>query len=94
MAKISLKPVKKLEDLLTKQTFLFPNELANDRVQNTHEQCIILFANGKKHMILTGVNIELDQQEFSILKDSGIILPNYTYSVNPEFDPIGKPYEI
>lgn len=90
----SLKPIKPLQDLLTKKTFFFPNSLANDRVQNTHEHCILMFVNGKRHVILTGKNVELDEQEFAILKDSGIILPNYTYAINEEFDPMNRPYEI
>lgn len=89
----SLKPIKSLEDLLGKKTFFFPDDLSNDRIRDTHEKCIMLTINGKVHTVLTGKNIELDKQKFSTLKDAGIILPNYTYAVNPEFDPILKPYE-
>lgn len=88
------KPVKLLTDLLTKKTFFFPDSLSNDRVQNTHEKCIVVVANGKRHIVLTGKNVELDEQEFAILRDAGIILPNYTYAVHEEFDPLLRPYEI
>jgi len=90
----STKSIKPLTDLLTKKTFFFPDSLSNDRVQDTHEKCIILYANGKRHIVFTGKTVELTDQEFSILRDSGIILPNYTYATSPEFDPILRPYEI
>lgn len=90
----STNPIKPLSELLGKQTFYIPHELSNDRVQDTHERCIFLGVNGRRLIVLTGVNVELTQQEFSILRDAGIILPNYSYAVNPEFDPIRKPYEI
>jgi len=88
----SINKVKPLSDLIGKQTFFFPDDLSNDRVQNTHEKCIFLRVNGQTMLVKTGRNVELTQQEFSTLKDAGIILPNYTYAVNPEFDPIRKPY--
>lgn len=90
----SQKPVKKLEDLIGKKTFCFPNELANERVGNDMEPCIILRINGCVHYILTGKRVELTAQEFAILKDAGIITDNYMYTENPEFDPLKPSYEI
>ena len=88
------KPVNKLVDILTKKTFFFPDSLANDRTQDTHENCIVLYANGIRHIVPTGRSVELDEQEFAILRDAGIILPHYTYSDHEEFDPLRRNYEI
>lgn len=90
----SLKPVRPLDDLMGKKTFFFPDNLANERVQDTHEKCIFIRVNGISHYVLTGVTVEITQQQFSILKDAGIITANYTYSTRPEFDPVLRPYEI
>lgn len=83
----STKPVKLIEEVLGKKIFNIPNELSNERL-STGEKCIVLGINGVNHTILTGKNVELTQQEFSILKDSGIISPNRMYSIEKEFDPI------
>ena len=77
-----------------KKTFFFPDELSNDRMQDTHEKCILVRVNGHNNYILTGKSVELTLQEFSVLKDSGIISGNYTYATRQEFDPVLKPYEI
>jgi hypothetical protein len=90
----STKKLKPLEDIMGKKTFFFPDSLSNDRMMDTHERCISLLVNGNKTYIFTGKSVEITLQEFSILKDAGIITPNYTYSLNLEFDPILRPYEI
>ena len=90
----SQKPVKNIEDLMGKKTFFFPDSLSNERIQDTHEKCIFLRVNGKSHFIFTGKKVEITEQEFAVLKDSGMITANYTYASRPEFDPIKRPYEI
>ena len=84
----SNKPVKRLEDLLSKKQFFFPNSLATDRVPNTMDNYMTLMINGKFHTILTGRIVEIDEQEFAILRDAGIISSTTTYSNDPEFDPL------
>jgi len=89
----STKEVKKIEDLIGKKTFFFPNELANERVTNNLLPCILVQVNGKKHFILTGQSVELTLQEFAILKDSGMLTDKYTYQENKDFDPIRNSYK-
>lgn len=84
----STKPIKEVSDLKGKKTFFFPNELANERVGNDHKRCIKVTVNGKNSFILTGENVELTEQEYAILRDSGIINGTYTYEKNPDFDPM------
>ncbi|MCR4290488.1 MAG: hypothetical protein NUV86_09550 [Candidatus Scalindua sp.] len=82
------KPVKLLADLMGKKTFFFPDELSNERVGNDNLRAIMVRVNGKTFNILTGQSVELSQQEFSTLKDSGMVTDKYTYSDTPEFDPL------
>ena len=84
----SSKPVKRLEDLLSKKQFFFPDSLSTDRVQGSLERCITLRINGTPHTIITGRNVEINEQEFAILRDAGIISANQTFSSDPEFDPL------
>lgn len=90
----SEKPIKDLEEIIGDKKFFFPDELSNDRIPDKHKKCIFIQVNGEKHYIPTGENVSLTRQQFSTLKDSGIILPHYTYATNPEFDPIQRPYDI
>ncbi len=83
----STKQIKSLEEVLGKKIFRLPSEISTDTTPEG-KRCMVLGINGVNHVILTGVEVELDQQEFSILKDSGIINSNTTYSVKKEFDPI------
>jgi len=89
----STKPVKSLDDLMGKKTFFFPHELANERVGNDMERCIMIRVNGHSHNILTGKCVELTLQEYAVLRDSGMITDNYTYSKSKEFDPLKDSYE-
>ncbi len=82
------KPVKNIADLMGKKTFFFPDSLANERVGNENDRCIMVRVNGKTFNILTGKNVELSQQEFSVLKDSALITDTYTYEKNSVFDPL------
>ena len=90
----STKPVKNIEDLMGKKTFFFPDSMANERIQNTLEKCIFLRINGENHWIQTGKRVEITEQEFAVLKDSGMVTMNYTYASKPEFDPIKRPYDV
>ena len=89
----SKKPIKNIDDLMGKKTFFFPNELANERVGNDMQPCILVRVNGQSHFIFTGKSVELSRQEFAILKDSNIITDRYLYSENKEFDPLKTSYE-
>jgi hypothetical protein len=71
-----------------KKTFFFPDSLSNERVGNDNQKCIFIGANGKRLFILTGQSVELTQQEYSILRDSGLITDNYKYTEVEEFDPL------
>lgn len=82
------KPIKLLSDILGKQTFFFPDDLANERVGNDFKKCILVRVNGQSHHILTGVNTELSAQDFAILRDSGIVNNIFTYTKDPYFDPL------
>lgn len=84
----STKPVKNIEDLMGKKTFFFPDSLSNERFGNDNERCIFVGANGKRFYIPTGRSVELTQQEYSILRDSGMITDNYKYTEVSEFDPL------
>lgn len=88
----SSKPVKKLEDLMGKKQFFFPDTLSNERVGNDNHRCIMIRINGTSHFILTGVKVTITPQEFAILKDSGMVSDVAMYSVANEFDPL-RPYE-
>jgi hypothetical protein len=90
----SNKPVKFLEDIIGDKMFNFPDELANDRFGPTNQRCICIQVNSQKMIIPTGRPTTLTLQEFSILKDAGILSSSYTYALNAEFDPIGRPYDI
>lgn len=83
----SLKRIKPIEEVLGRKIFNIPDELSNDKTA-IGEKCITLGINGVNHIVLTGKNIELDQQEFAVLKDSGIINSNKLYAVEKDFDPI------
>jgi len=83
----STKPIKLIEDILGSKTFFFPDELSNERKQDTLEKCIFLRINGENHYIFTGKQVELTAQEYAVLRDSGMITSNYGYSDKPDFDP-------
>ena len=84
------KPIKDITNLMGKKTFFFPHELSNERVGNDHKQCILVRVNGKSFYILTGENVELSLQEYSVLRDSGMITNGYSYEKVPDFDPIRR----
>jgi hypothetical protein len=94
LLKSSTKPVKNIEDLVGRKTFFFPDEMSNERIINTHEKCIFLRINGQSHYIMTGKRVEITEQEFAVLKDSGMVTMNYTYASRPDFDPIKRPYDV
>ena len=86
--KTSEKAVKRIEDLIGKRTFFFPNELANERTGNDMKPCIVVRVNGQSHYIFTGQSVELTSQDYAILRDSGMNPDRYGGESNGEFDPL------
>lgn len=84
----SKKPVKDINDLIGEKKFIFPDELSNDRIQDTLERCILLRVNGQNHRILTGKIVTITSQEFAILKDAGIVSGDYNYAQERDYDPV------
>jgi hypothetical protein len=89
----SKKSVKNIDDLMGKKTFFFPDSLANERFGNELKPCILVRVNGQSHFIFTGQSVELTKQDYAILRDSGMITDNYSYSESKEFDPLHDSYE-
>lgn len=86
--KRSEKQVKDIEKVLGKKMFLFPKSLANEINPSTMEKCILLRINGQVSYIPVEKKVVINLQEYSLLRDIGVITGDHTYEVNPEFDPL------
>ncbi len=82
----STKPVKDITEVVGKKTFLFPLEMANENKNG--EKVILLRVNSQASYIPVGRKVDITLQEYSLLRDIGVITNEHTYEVNPEFDPL------
>ncbi len=89
--RVSVKLIRKLEDIITEKTYKFAESMANEIDPDTGKKSILVQVNGKRTYIPVGEEIKVHESVFNLLKDIGLVKVNNSYETIKPFDPIRWP---